>query len=132
MPSSVLQPVLQYLGRKPGQAIYVSELAAETNLKEDQIKSAISTARSRNPEIFRRVKVIVPGFAWEYSPKSTSADDPPTTAADRIREPAPAAKAVVRKQSRPKGRLFEFLAEAKDGALVIQEEDGTLWRATQI
>lgn len=89
------------LEKAPGMVFYLSDLTTRLDAPDVAIQNA--AARSVR-EGGGRYVVHIAARAWLYSP-----DGRPATA--------------------PAKRMFEELATAKDGAIIIQDESGNLFRA---
>lgn len=96
--------------KRPGQVIWLSEIqeaTGETNQR--RVQAAVGAMGREGVGIETHTR----GQAWIYRPQ-TAPDSRP-----------PAAKARD-------GRMFEAIGPAKDGSMIIESEDGTLWRATEL
>lgn len=90
---------------RPGQVVYLSELMERLgpHARKASVQNAV---RIMAQDGFLEVKVH--GNAWVYNPNGTEK------------------KRVVQH------RVFEEVGPVKDGAIIVECEDGTLWRATQM
>lgn len=103
--SPIRADVMSYFEKRPGQTVYLKDMAAELKLKEDSVQSSIGHMVRQD---ILPLEIVVRGQAWRYKPGE-----------------AKAAKAAARP-------LYELLGTAKDGALILEAEDGGLWRATEL
>jgi hypothetical protein len=106
--SPTVPVVLDYLAKRVGQSVSIGEITDATKLTEKQVQAAIQNARSRHG-CAEAIEVVFRGRQWRYDPTKT-------------------------KQSASTGkRMFEEIgASSKTGVLILECEDGTLWKAEQI
>lgn len=92
---------------RPGQVVWLSEIqqaTGETNPRRVQAAMAAMAAMVREADM--GLAVHTRGQAWTY-------------------RPTPAAQTPTR-------RMFEEIGPTKDGAVVIQDDAGRLYRATEL
>jgi hypothetical protein len=99
--------VMEYLTSRPGQVVYLKDIMPDLpeGAREDSVREVFTRAmREGNPAT---IEVVIRGQAWRYLP------GPPST-------------------KRKGKRMFEEVGEAKSGAMILECEDGTLWKAEQL
>jgi hypothetical protein len=94
--------VAQYLVKREGKLVYVQELQKDLGLDQRQAQNALYYVKAHT-EVGKGVEVIQRGAIYRY-------------VAPRNGE----------------GRVFEQLATTKDGHLILQDEEGNLYRAEQL
>lgn len=99
--------ILRYFEQHERQNVYLEDLAEAIGATKEQAQGAMTNLRANMPDMAKQIKVIVTGNVWTY---------------DRDRTPA----------AKPTKRMFEELATAKDGTIVIQDQDGGLYRASEL
>ena len=92
----------EMLERAPGKVFYLKDLMEELNAPEVAIQNAAARAVREGGGSY---KVHISARAWVYAPDGVAA--------------------------RGK-RMFEELAAAKDGSIIIQDEQGNLFRAVEL
>lgn len=92
----------ELLERAPGRVFYLKDLVTDLNATETAIQATANRAVREGGGSY---KVHIPSRAWVY---------------------APAGAVVIGR------RMFEELATAKDGAVIIQDETGTIYRAVEL
>lgn len=113
--------VLKYFTDHPGKIVYCDELCKEFNT----IRANIQTLMNRIIKDGQApgVRVIQGGNAWQFDPYSAThpVKEPETPKADNPKTEKAKAK-----------QLFELLGSAKDGSLILESEDGSLYRASEL
>lgn len=109
---------LTFLNAHPNQVFTAHELAAEIGCSLKQAQGVIYNLRStrdQRPGVDYRtaITVVSSGQAWLYDPSKLSAAEP-----------------VEEKHNGR--RIFEEIGPVRDGGIIVQAEDGTLWRATAL
>lgn len=99
--------VLTYFHQRPGQRIFLSEIVKDLNLLEVQIQQAITTEMRRDPDC--GIEVHVRGHEWSWKPaeKKEAADEDGK-------------------------RIFVEVGKTKAGTLIIESEDGVLYKAIEL
>lgn len=94
--------VLDYLIENENIIVTLTGIMKATELTRTQVFSTLSNLRIRHGV---NIETVTKGGAWIYK-GMTPVDS--------------------------KGRLFEFLAETKKGTLLIQDEEGTIYKASKV
>lgn len=108
--------VLDYLIDNPGRVVCRQQIAEATALSAQQIRSAVQNLRVRSGE---NIEVVIHGESWIWRPREVE------EAATATPEPAAPVSAAPAQR-----RVFEQIGTTRSGDLVIQDEDGSLYRAT--
>jgi len=98
--------IIDFLSEHPNINVTLNEIIQVTGLKKEQVQSGMSNLRSRNG---LNIETLVAGQLWTYHPTA----------------PAPTGEKHVTPQ------VFELVGQAKAG-LIIQDEDGKLYRAEEL
>lgn len=93
--------VFQWLEKNSGLTCYLSDMAEGLQLEKGAVQNAV---RYLMNDKGLPIEAVIGGHSWRYTPN----------------------KAVKRSDS---GSLFEKIATLKSGDLVLQDEEGTLYRA---
>jgi hypothetical protein len=101
-PASIQPAVQKYFEQHPGVTVYIDDLCSALDLRRQQVQTAVQRLMAKE---LLPLEVVHNGNAW-------------TT------------KRRVEKKSNK--TMFEEVGTARDGRVVIQAEDGSLWIATQI
>jgi hypothetical protein len=102
----IIKPkLLEYLMKFPNQTQYVGDLAASLGVEDQNVRNTMNGIIRENT--LPGLEIIVKGRSWVYRP------DPKVG------------------QSRG-ARVFEELAETKSGDIIIQDQDGRLYRAKEL
>lgn len=105
--------ILKYLEDRPGVRVYVEDIAKAIGCTRDQAQSAMSNLRNDVPSL--PITTVISGNVWIFGTAAA------TDAALPSRRPIP----------KPK-RIFEELAVTKSGEILIQDESGTIYRASEM
>lgn len=97
--------VMRHFEQSPGKRIYLADLAIALNDTEERIRDGISNLRREVPEWANTLVVDVAGHAWRYQPEANSQ----------------AGK-----------RLFEELAVTRAGEILVQDEQGAIYKLAEI
>lgn len=101
--------VLRELTRKTGEVVYRADIAKDTGLTENQVSSAVWALLNQSGDISQQIETVVRGRSWRYWPNGQP-----------------------NQRNTPKGRrVFEEVGPAKIG-VILECEDGTLWKAEQL
>lgn len=95
--------VLQYLSERPGSTVWITELAGTLNIEQRQVAQAVYYLATTKSQ---PIETVMNGNAWTYAPNKA--------------------------QTKPSRPLFEQIGVTKDGVLVLEDESGTLYRATEM
>lgn len=104
-----VQPaVWAYLTAHKDEQLWRDDIAAETGFTGEQVSQCVwgLITRKKLP-----IKVLLRGQSWVYSPH-----EPETKVVAQPVEP----------------RLFDEIGATRDGTLIIQDVNGTLYRATEL
>lgn len=99
--------ILQYLEAHEGDQVYLERMAAAIGATRKQTQQAVSNLREDLPDI--PIRVIVAGNVWVY---------------DRAWRQPDAVK--------PTRRMFEEIGPTKSGDILIQDQDGAIYRAVEM
>lgn len=114
--------VLEYLMNHPGLVVYRRQIVEATGLDESQVRNAILNLRNRTGE---NIEVVMHGASWIWRPRpGVDYGMGPTPAATEPTAPVSAAPA--------QRRVFEQIGTTRSGDLVIQCEQGNLYRAIEL
>lgn len=102
--------ILKYLEGRPGVRVYVDDIARSIGCTRDQAQSAMSNLRNDVPSL--PIEVVLPGNVWRFGP--------PSVVRDGLRPELPTK------------RIFEELAVTKSGEILIQDEAGAIYRASEM
>ena len=97
--------LIEEFTRKPGETLYLNDLTKDLAAESLALRGAISYLR-HHTALGANIEVVAPARAWRYSPNG------------------PAASTGK--------RVFEELATTKSGDLIIQDAEGTLYRAVEL
>lgn len=101
--------VLKELTTHPGEVIYRDDIAKNHNLTPNQVSSAMWALTNQSGGLGDKIETVVRGRSWTYWPNGQAS-----------------------KRNAPKGRrVFEEVGPAKIG-VILECEDGTLWKAEQL
>lgn len=121
--------MVNYFLTHPGEVVTVQMLAKSLRVTEKQVRESINATRwthRENPEHpSRRIQTVVRGSSWRLDdhpgPTESAADPAPAPANSARRSTAAASK-----------RIFGEVGLTSDGEYVIEDEDGTLYRAKKL
>lgn len=103
--------LLKYLLEHPMEVVFLDTLVEIAEGKTNGVQSAMHNLVKNIPQIER----MVGGKAWRWNPDVTESTGQP--------EPA---------NAQPTRRMFEEIGQTREGDLVIQDDTGTLYRATAL
>lgn len=139
----VINQVLPCLTSRPGEIVYVREIAADTGLDARQVAVAISNARRNHESLEREIEVIIAANAWRYRPPAAAnghvasptrelrALTTPTTKPSAEPEPEPEPEPALERSSRG-CRLFEEVHTSRDGKTIVRDELGNLYYVEEL
>ena len=97
----------EYFSKRPGQTIYISDLMTDVGASsEEAMRESVNSLRTSVQGWTDTLQVEINGRAWVYKP--------------------PAGKSVSAK------RVFEELAVTKAGDIIIQDEQGRIYKAQEL
>lgn len=110
--------LISYFDQRVGQVITLNDLAREfVDLSADQIRTGINNARnspaneSGGLDMRSSIMVVARGNAWCWRPvNATLPGETPS----------------------PSKRCFEEIGPTKDGSILVQADDGTIWKAVEL
>lgn len=108
--------VMTYMSERPGSVVWLDQIV--NDVCPDQSPTKVRQNMATMVREVPGLTCFTRGQAWVYNPNA-SADATNTAPA-----PAPA--------RRPTGRIWQDIGQAKDGSLILEATDGTLWRATEL
>jgi hypothetical protein len=91
-----------------GQVVFIKDIEAETGLTETQIRTAINHMVSRNTGGMASVEVMQRGRMWRWKGPNSKTENSDN------------------------GSLFEYLARTKSGTIIVQDENGNVYRMTEL
>lgn len=95
--------IAEYFGKHPGETIYLDDLILTLNLDKKATLSAVATIIRLDK--LPGLEIIYRARAWRYTPG---------------------------KKVSKSAHVFEELARTKNGDLVLQDDQGALYRATEL
>lgn len=95
--------ILEFLSEHQNINVTLSEIMKVTGLTKDQVQSGVNNLRTRHG---LNIETVMAGQLWIYHPNTPVAAGPQRT-------------------------MFELVGQAKAG-LIIQDEDGKLYRAEEL
>lgn len=108
--------LLKYLTTHPGIELFRAEIAEATGLTEHQVRTNLANLRSGNKlGAHEALETVVAGQVWRWHPNKTTGTLTP--------EAAPTA---------PSKRVFGEIGKTREGDLILQADDGSLWRAVEL
>jgi hypothetical protein len=101
--------LMEYFTKNVGQYVYINDLTKSTGLKVDQVQGNINNI-IRDHKLGKLdfpITIITRGQIWIYKPSD-------------------------KRSSTTDKRMFEELGKTKRGTLVLQDEQGNLFEATEL
>lgn len=103
--------IMQYFEQRPGVNVYLKDLMVDLGEKDAKRVQTGITNLSR--ETGFPIEIVQRGQIYRYSPFAIGGKEA--------------------KDARRSGRIFEEIGQSKkDGSLILESEDGTLYRATEL
>jgi hypothetical protein len=96
---------------RPGKVLYADALAEELDTFRDTIQNGVNNLK-RRPEWGELIEVVIRGQAWKYN--------------------GPAGEVKAGTGNGEAKLCFEELGRTREGDLIIQSDDGRLFRATEL
>lgn len=103
--------VLAYMADRPGQTLHLDTIASDLGFTAPQVQACINNMRKESPaelDLAASITVVRRGSVWKFKPIDPPIDRPETSL------------------------LYTQLGITKDGSHILQCEDGTLWKATEL
>lgn len=101
--------IMRYMEQRPGVNVYLDEMRHEFGVPEALVQTAVRNIRQR--DYWREaVEVVVRGRVWMYRPNRKPVED------ERKDTPL----------------CFEEVGQTRDGDLILQCEDGRIFRAREL
>lgn len=101
---TIAPDVLRYIQERQGEYVYIDTMRKDLGLSQVQIQGAVGNLRNRHGQ---PIEVIQKGTVWRWSPNS--------------------------KDLKSSKRVFEEIGgPTKDGTLILECEDGSLWKAVEL
>jgi hypothetical protein len=96
---------MQYMSERPNEIVYLSKMAADLKIESRQARNAIYNLRNTKRGGWEKgLETIVGGDAWRWN-------------------------SDVASQANSSGQLFEQVGVRKNGDILIEDENGKLYRA---
>lgn len=115
---SIIGDITQYLSNREGQYCHVAEMSKELNYTYTQIRCAINSKRYEDEDWGSRIAIITRGstWMWKQSNHENEASIPLNgTSNEKV-----------------KSSSFEQIGITKTGNLILQDENGNLYRASEL
>lgn len=103
---NIAASIMQFFEQHPDEVLYRNDIASSLDLTEDQVRDNMRNVL-RTP-FSACITIVSRGNAWMYTPLSDIAEERPPT------------------------ETFTLVSELNNGALVLQDGVGNLFRATKI
>lgn len=100
--SGLRSQVSEYLHRRPGEEVFVTDIAKDLGLTKKQVQNCVTNAMREGA--WPDVEIVTRGNSWRFIPDN-------------------------RNDRKSNKRMFEEIGVTKDGSIVIQDTDGNLYRA---
>lgn len=100
--------VLREITAHPGEVMYREDIAKTLNLSPGQVTSAVYGLMNGSTAVGDQLETVVRGRSWRWMPNGV--------------------KSATKKKEK---RMFQEVGEAKAG-VILECEDGTLWKAEQL
>lgn len=97
--------VMRYFEEHTGAHVYVEDIATAVKASREQVQSCISNMKRELPEF--AIETIVTGNVYRYS-------------------------GAPKPEVKPGKRMFEELAVTKAGDILIQDQDGAVYKAVEL
>lgn len=112
--------LLTYMDKRVGQVLHVDTISQDTKLTHKQVQNGINNLRNargndHSLDLKASIQVVTRGSAWMYRPVTLSNAAPPSPG-----------------KPTTSPRLFTEVGPTRDGAIIIQCEDGNLFRAEEL
>ena len=104
--------LLKYLVEHPGVELFRSEIVEATGLTEQQVRVGMSNLRSADKLGARdALETVISGQVWRWHPNKAKAEETEVKAGER---------------------LYREVGKTREGDSILQADDGSLWRATEL
>lgn len=113
--------VLKYLADHPGLVVWRDDMAKDLNLLPSSIAAAIGNMIREGKEASTHIVVVQSGRAWRWSEKPTTPPVPPRGGGNGVAS-----------TGAPARKLYEELAVTKGGTILVQSEDGQVYRLADL
>lgn len=100
----VTGPLLEYLNEHQNMTVTVGELVKAIDHNRNAIQKGMAGIASAHPE---RCEIVAAGNCWVWHSTTTE-------------------------KTIGKGTVFEYLAETKSGTILVQSDDGTVYRLAEL
>lgn len=100
--------LMQFFEERPGKTVYLETLARTLGEDPTAVQTGVRNLRRREGWE-KALEVVVRGKAWRYTPTEETAEQDSGT-----------------------GRCFEQIGTTRDGDLILQSDDGGIFRATEL
>jgi len=135
---------LRYMTQRPGQVVFVDEIAEGTGFTQKQIVSALGYLRAKNDVMRVEIKVIVAGKSWQYLPTMQPqvatpereqphvSAPPPSTEPAASTTPAKPRQRAARAVTNGNAELFEEVGRMADDGIIIKDSRGVMYVARKL
>ena len=107
--------LMRYFEQHPGTHVYLADIAKDIGEDERRVQQNISTLTR---DLNYPVQTVVRGQVYVYRPPSTDGDG---------------ADAKAKPRAKPKSELmFVYVGPARDGAMILECEDGRFFKAVEL
>lgn len=100
--------VLEFLAKNRGVDVNIWELTEATGLASEQVQTCLSQLRNRNG---LPITIVAKGRIYRYEAENATVAVPE----------APREK-----------RIYQEIGNTSAGVVIVEDEDGTLWRVTEL
>lgn len=105
---AIVSDVMKYFDTHQGIIVYLADLVEALGIDENQARIGVNNLRHKDDFYKTHIETVVRGNAWRFCPNN-----------------APKKKADNR-------QVFEEIGKTKDGSLILESEEGTLYKATEL
>ena len=104
--------LLKYLTTHPGTELFRTEIATETGLTEAQVRTGMANLRRADKSgAAEALETVISGQVWRWHPNKAKAEEA---------------------LAKPSERLYREVGKTREGDSILQADDGSLWRATEL
>lgn len=120
---SITSDVIEYLSKNEDVTLNIENIAAELGYRKSQVSASIFNKRHYDDEFANRISIPSAGLVMYKSYKTLIAEAK-TNLIDDIKK--------IKTVTRDTGNMYEQIGAAKNGDLILQDEEGNLFRATEL
>lgn len=125
----IITQVAEYIVANAGRTIPIGELEAETGLTSAQIAGAVNNWRNK-PGVRDKLAVVIAGRAWSWADRPKTATPKADTNGDAPEHPHP--PAITAPDKDPCPQMFEHIGQSVTGTLILRDDNGKLYTATEL